>query len=282
MKLSVITDEITDDLQGALQVAREFNIDAVELRTLWGVNIALADDDLLRRAREVLSALRMKVCSIATPVFKTDLFGAVERGEMHAAREGDLSVQLPMLQRCLETAALFNAPLVRIFAFWRAGELTPEREAHILSWLERALPYAERADIKLGLENEHSCQVGTGAELAQILSKINSPYLVGVWDPGNAFVLGKSATAGYAAAQPYVAHIHIKDGVRQPDGSVKWVVVGQGEVGYAEHFAQLARSGYQGYLSLETHARVEGLSPAEVSRQCLFAMRELIAHIGGN
>lgn len=283
MKLSVITDEIADDLTTALQVAQGFGIDAVELRTLWGVNIAQADEDLLRRAKAVLNEFGMRVCSLATPVFKADLFGATERGPMHAAQEADLSVQLPMLQRCLEAAAFFDAPIVRIFAFWRAGELTPERETQILGWLERALPYAERADILLGLENEHSCQVGTGAELAQVLSQIDSPYLKGVWDPGNAFLLGESAQAGYAAAQPYVAHIHIKDCIRQPDGAVRWVVVGQGEIGYAEHFQQIARSGYQGYLSLETHARVEGLSQAEVSRQCLQAMQQLIqATTGGN
>ncbi|MCS7208339.1 MAG: sugar phosphate isomerase/epimerase [Fimbriimonadales bacterium] len=283
MKLSVITDEIADDLPTALQVAREFDLDAVELRTLWGVNIALADEEILRRAKALLREYGLGVCSLATPVFKTDLFGATERGLMHAAQEADLAAQLPLLQHCLEVAAFFDAPLVRIFAFWRAGALTPEREAQIQNWLERALPYAERADILLGLENEHSCQVGTGAELAQLLSRVRSPYLVGVWDPGNAFVLGESAQAGFAAAQPYVRHIHIKDGVRQPNGTVQWVVVGQGEVGYAEHFAQIARSGYRGYLSLETHARVEGLTQAAVSRQCLQAMHQLIqASSGGN
>ena len=50
MRLSIITDEIADDLQTALQVAREFGIDRVELRTLWGVNIAQADEATLRRA----------------------------------------------------------------------------------------------------------------------------------------------------------------------------------------------------------------------------------------
>ncbi|GIV06843.1 MAG: hypothetical protein KatS3mg017_0045 [Fimbriimonadales bacterium] len=121
MKLSVITDEIADDLQTALEVAQEFGIDAVELRTLWGVNIAQADEELLRRAKSVLKAFGMRVCSLATPVFKTDLFGATERGPMHAAQEADLSVQLPMLQRCLEAAAFFDAPIVRIFAFLASG-----------------------------------------------------------------------------------------------------------------------------------------------------------------
>jgi sugar phosphate isomerase/epimerase len=202
---------------------------------------------------------------------------------MHAAQEADLAAQLPLLQHCLEVAALFDAPLIRIFAFWRAGALTPEREAQILGWLERAIPYAERAGVLLGLENEHSCQVGTGAELAQVLGKLSAPQVVGVWDPGNAFVLGESAQAGFAVAQPYVRHIHIKDAVRQPDGSLRWVVVGQGDIGYRDHIQQIARSGYTGCLSLETHARIEGLSQAEVARQCLHAMQQLIKQAtGGN
>jgi len=283
MKLSVITDEIADDLQTALQVACEFGIKRVELRTLWGVNVAQADEATLRRAKAMLQDYGVGVCALATPVFKTDLFGASERGPMHAAQEADLTAQLPMLQHCLEVAALFDAPIVRIFAFWRAGELTPEREAQILGWLERAIPYAARADIVLGLENEHSCQVGTGAELAQVLGKLNSPQVAGVWDPGNAFVLGESAQEGFAAVQSYVRHIHIKDATRQPEGSPRWVVVGQGDIGYRDHFQQIAASGYRGYLSLETHARIEGLSQAEVSRQCLQAMQRLIEQAtGGN
>jgi sugar phosphate isomerase/epimerase len=281
MKLSVITDEIADDLQTALQVAREFAIDRVELRTLWGVNLAQADEALLRRAKSLLQDYGIGVCALATPVFKSDLFGASERGPLHAAQETDLAMQLPLLQHCLEVAAFFDAPLVRIFAFWRAGDLTPERETLILGWLECAIPYAERAGIVLGLENEHSCQVGTGAELARVLRQLNSPFLVGVWDPGNAFVLGESASAGFDAVQPYVRHIHIKDAVRQPDGSLRWVVVGEGEVGYRDHFQQIARSGYTGYLSLETHARIDGLTQAEVSRQCLHAMQQLIEQTTG-
>jgi sugar phosphate isomerase/epimerase len=62
---------------------------------------------------------------------------------------------------------------------------------------------------------------------------------------------------------------------------VRWVVVGQGEIGYHDHLQQIARSGYTGYLSLETHARIDGLSQAAVSRQCLHAMRQLMQNIGG-
>ncbi|MCS7066776.1 MAG: sugar phosphate isomerase/epimerase, partial [Fimbriimonadales bacterium] len=184
--------------------------------------------------------------------------------------------------RCVEIAQKFEAPLVRLFAFWRAGELTPEREERIIEVLTRALPYAERAGIILGLENEHSCQVGTGAELARVLRRIDSPWLRAVWDPGNAFVLGETASAGYAAIQPWVAHIHVKDGIRQPDGTVRWVIIGEGEIGYPQHLAQIARSGYNGFISLETHARIEGLTQAEVSRRCLQALLNFIESAMGD
>jgi len=279
MKLSVITDEIDSDLERALCVVHEFPIEQVELRTLWGVNIAEVGEETPMRTQRLLRDAGLGVCSIASPVFKTDLFGTRQRGAMHSAAEQPLEQHFELLQRCLQIAHLFNAPLVRIFAFWRAGELTPEREERIVSVLERALPAAERARIVLGLENEHSCQVGTGAELARVLTQLDSPWLRAVWDPGNAFVLGEAANEGYHAIQPWVAHIHLKDGIREPDGAVRWVPIGEGEIGYAQHLAQIAQSGYQGFLSLETHARLENLTQAEVSRRCLQTLQSLIEHV---
>jgi dissimilatory sulfite reductase (desulfoviridin) alpha/beta subunit len=69
MKLSVITDEIADDLQTALQVAREFGIDRVELRTLWGVNIVQADEATQRRAKSLLQEYGMGVCCAGDACF---------------------------------------------------------------------------------------------------------------------------------------------------------------------------------------------------------------------
>ncbi len=276
MKLSVITDEIDTDLERALEVVQAFPIERVELRTLWGVNIAQADGATLERAARLLCQAGLGVCSIASPVFKTDLFGTGERGALHGASDLPLEEHFRLLERCLQIANRFEAPLVRIFAFWRAGELTPEREARIVAVLERALPLAERAGVVLGLENEHSCQVGTGTELARILQKLPSNWLKAVWDPGNAFVLGESAADGYAAIQPWVAHIHVKDGIREPDGSIRWVPIGEGEIGYQQHLQQIARSGYNGFIALETHARIEGWSQAEVARRCLQTLQEEI------
>ncbi len=276
MKLSVITDEIAPNLPKALEVVGEFPIDKVELRSLDGVNISEASWATLREARQVLQDSGVGVCSIASPVFKTNLFGTTVRGAMHAATERPPEAHLAILKQCIEVAQFFEAPLIRIFAFWRAGELTPERKAQILPWLESAVRLAQEAGVVLALENEHACQVGTGTELAEVLSEFDTPFLRGLWDPGNAFHLGESAEEGFALCQPYVVHIHVKDYVRLPEGSYRAVIVGEGAIDYPRHFAQIAQSGYGGYLSLETHAVKEGLTQAEVSRLCLQAMERMM------
>ena len=56
------------------------------------------------------------------------MFGTRALGRMHAATERPVEAHWSLLQHCLEIAQFFEAPLVRLFAFWRAGTLTPERE----------------------------------------------------------------------------------------------------------------------------------------------------------
>jgi len=277
MRLSVITDEISDDLEQAMSVMHAYQVHGAELRGLWGVNISELEADMRNRAFRLLKANGIKVCSIASPVYKTDLLetGAGPGGAMHYAALVPRQAQIQLLQRCLETANFFECPLLRIFAFWRRMAWTQEVEDAIVSALEETLPYAEKAGVTIGLENEHACMVGTGVEARTILDRIPSPSLRVIYDPGNAFVLGEPVQTGYPAIRERMVHLHVKDGVREGD-FVRWVLVGEGEVDYPDLFAMLKRDGYDGYVSLETHAKVEGLTQAEVSARCFQALRKQI------
>ena len=57
---------------------------------------------------------------------------------------------------------------------------------------------AEREGVILGLENEHACFIGTGAEAGRIAGAINSPHLKIVWDPGNAYFAGETPYPAYS------------------------------------------------------------------------------------
>ncbi|MGC8833683.1 MAG: hypothetical protein ACP5R4_06475, partial [Armatimonadota bacterium] len=126
--LAVITDEISQDFEKALDLMADWNIKYAELRALWGKNVADLNRQEMERAREALQKRGMPVCCIASPFFKCDLSGKAgpAAGRMHQAAERALAEQMDVLQRCIEAAHLFGTNLIRVFAFWRRGEMTQE------------------------------------------------------------------------------------------------------------------------------------------------------------
>jgi sugar phosphate isomerase/epimerase len=277
MKLSVITDEISQDLEHAVQVMQEYGVTGAELRGLWNVNIADIDDASARRARKLLEASGIRVSSIASPFYKCDLFegGAGEKGPLHLATPRDLSEQIDLLHRCVDLAHFFETPIIRVFSFWKRGDLTPEIEQRIVDAFAEPVKLAEEEEIILALENEHSCYLGTGAEVARVARAVNSPHLRICWDPGNAMCAGETPYPdGYEAVRELVAHVHVKDGVLE-NGKVHFVVVGEGMIDYSGQFDALRRDGYTGWISLETHARIDG-DAERASRLSLQALRRWI------
>src|ERR1700756_571103 len=76
-KLSVITDEITQDFGHALEVAaKEFRLGYVEIRALWNKNIVNLDEKELAEVRRLLDKYSLKVTDIASPLFKVQWPGS--------------------------------------------------------------------------------------------------------------------------------------------------------------------------------------------------------------
>lgn len=278
MQLAVITDEISDDVEHALDVMAEYDVRAAEFRRVWDSNIVDAPDETIDRLRRICVDRGVQVAGIASPFYKCDLSSdSLEpTGPLHSAQARGLADQLKVLNRSIEIAQKLEAPFVRVFSFWKRGALTDAIEGQIVDRFAEPAAIAHRAGVTLLLENESSCFIGTGAQTARVLEKINSPAVRAVWDPGNAFDAGEQPyPSGYEALKPFIAHVHAKDAVYKDDGKLQWVVVGEGECKWPEQFAALKRDGYQGLVSLETHS----FDPAQmeaVSRRCLENMRRFM------
>jgi sugar phosphate isomerase/epimerase len=281
---AVITDEISQDFERALDVMLEYGVRSAELRGLWGANIMDLPPEGRERAKRALDERGMDVCGIASPVYKCNLYAdAAEetRGPLHLAVERSRDEQLALLERAIELARYFNTGLVRIFAFWKQGELTEAVLDRIVEALRPGVERAEDAGVVLGLENEHSCLLGTGEQAAAALRRINSPALRAIWDPGNAFFAGEQPyPTGYEAVKPYLVHVHLKDAEQGPDGKPRWAAVGHGEIRYREQAAALVSDGYDGVVSLETHYKTDSGNPEEASRLCLEGMLDLLRKAG--
>jgi sugar phosphate isomerase/epimerase len=250
MKLAAITDEISQDLAHALDVLAEYGATGAEIRGVWGTNIAdLSRDDVLR-AKALLDERGFTVPALSTPFFKCDIDAeaAQEAGPLHLAKPRALSDQMDVLRRCIDAAHTFGTTKLRVFSFWKKSAYTPEIEDRIIDAFDEPLALAQSEGITLLLENEHSCYVGTGAETARIVERIDSPALRVVWDPGNAFAAGeKPYPDGYDAVKSMIGHVHVKDGrIEQTEQGpkVRFCVIGEGEIDYRGQLSTLRADGY--------------------------------------
>ncbi len=284
-KLSVITDEITNDFGHALEVAsKEFHLSFVEIRELWGKNIMALDAKQIAEARQLLERYRLRVSAIASPIFKVDWPGAPtskyspKRDQFGASYTFDQQDEL--LERGFELAKAFNTMSIRIFDFWRLDDQAPYRAAIDKKLIEAAAK-ADKRGITLILENEHACNTATGAEAARTLKAVRSPSFKLNWDAGNAAARGETPFPdGYALLpKDRIGYMHCKDIIRKPDGTTEWAAMGRGIIDYVGQFRALKKDGYDGVLSLETHWRGAG-TPEESTRQSMAGMKELLRRAG--
>src|SRR5215469_6532662 len=133
-KLSVINDEIAQDFGRACEVAaQESRLQFIEIRGMWGKNIMRLDAKEIDEARKILEKYKLRVSSIASPIFKVDWPGAPtsrfspKRDQFGA--DFTFEQQDELLERAFELTRAFNTDRVRIFDFWRLDDQAPYRRA---------------------------------------------------------------------------------------------------------------------------------------------------------
>ena len=283
-KLSVFTDEITQDFGRALEVAAgEFGLGHVELRGLWGKNVMALDDRDIAEARGLLERRRLRVTSIAGPLFKVDWPGApVSKFSQRDKFGADYTFaqQQEVLERGLELTHAFRTDRLRCFDFWRLDYPQPYRAA-MDEELRKAAEKAGRRGVTLVIENEYACNTATAAEAARTLAAVKLPSFKLNWDPGNSAFRGeKPYPDGYdLLPKGRVGHVHCKDVARNADGTPAWMAMGRGLIDFVGQFRALKRDGYRGAVVLETHWRGAG-TPEESTRQSWAGMKKALQEAG--
>jgi sugar phosphate isomerase/epimerase len=269
VNLGIITDELSQNLDEALAFISSYKLQWCELREVWGQNVIGLAQAGLDRAKDLLGQHNIRVSSVASPIFKWNLPSmpakdGLGRDFATAHTENDAG---RLLETAFDMAHFFGTHHVRIFSYWRVAE--PEKAFSLVrDRLGEAAELAGKNGITLLLENEHACNIGTGAELGCLLREVNSPHLRGIWDPGNSFVLGEIPyPRGYEHVKGLFPHMHIKDA--RKNGELHWVPVGSGSIDYRGQFEALRRENYDGTISLETHYRRPDGDKIESTRESL-------------
>ena len=261
-KLASFTDEISQDFQRAVDVCKEYGVVGAEIRSVWDKPPQALTDQDLDRMLDILGEAGMVTACIASPFFKCDF------GDRAAYDE-----QLAILRRCCEIARKMGTDIIRGFTFWRVEGLTDEQHGQIVQCFEEPCRILEGENMRLGIENEHSCNVGTGAELRRFLDALadaghaGADRIGGIWDPANQVFAQEEVPYpdGYEVIKDDIIHCHIKDAEWQGD-QCACVPVGDGAIDYPAQFAALVSDGYEGFCSLETHWRPTALTEEEIKR----------------
>ena len=279
--IGAITDEFSLDLDTALDAMSSVGMTIAELRLIGDRNIIDLSDDEIRRVRTQVEKRGLTILSIASPVLKCVLPDAPpldERFQQDVFGSAYTIADQPRLTaRAIQIAEATGAKFIRVFSYWRT--IAPEQcHDRIISALRELADRAGERGLVIGLENEHACNVATGAEAGRILNALDHPALMSIWDPANAFLLGETPFPdGYSKLPARrVGHVHAKDCVIT-DQKATWGPLGKMDVDWRGQIAALKRDGYGGAISLETHWRGDDGDRLKASLVCGENLRELVA-----
>jgi L-ribulose-5-phosphate 3-epimerase len=278
--IAAITDEFSQDIEIAVRSMAEIGMTGAELRMVFGKNIIDLNDSELDRACEIVAGQGLEIVSIASPLLKCVL---PESPEVDARFQQDVYAathtfedQPRLTDRALEIAERTGARIIRVFSYWRT--VRPEDcFERVTVALEHLAGQAALHGRTIGLENEHACNIATGAETARVLAAVAHPNLKVVWDPANAYVSGETPFPDGYRCLPVgrVAHVHAKDCVLDGHRPV-WCALGEGGVDWRGQIRTLADDGYRGWISLETHWQGPSGDKHEASIICGRNLKRLV------
>jgi L-ribulose-5-phosphate 3-epimerase len=281
-KLGIINDEVSYDLEETLRFLKRYKLSWIELRELWQEDhyITALSKKELQRVKDLLEKYQIKVSVIATYLYKCTLPGS-ELGITPERSYYKYNQQNDVLKRAIEIAHSLDCHSLRVFSFWRTRHpLAVYRQ--VVDHLHRAVELGQKAGVRILLENENSCNVGTGAELKRIAAEISSDSFGINWDPANASALNEVPYPdGYEQLPARrIFHCHLKD-VRVNPGSKEhpWLPIGKGDIDFLGQLRALDKAGYQETLSLETHYIPPGGTAEDGSHESMKGLLEVIAKV---
>lgn len=246
-KKAVITDEISQDFQVACDLAVQYGLDGVEIRSVWDKGPHKLEEDDIQNIRTIADKAGLAVCGISAPFFKCDIDSDTEIAE-----------QFEILDRCIHLAQELGTSFIRGFTFWKKGELSDALD-RIVSHLRRASDVLAKSGMTLLIEMDPSVFAFDAKTVAQVVAAVDRPNIQALFDPGNLIWNPNHEIPypdAYETLKPYIRHVHIKDATVLPNGQTEAVKVGTGDVDFKALFRRLIQDGYDGYIVLETHYRL--------------------------
>jgi sugar phosphate isomerase/epimerase len=253
MKLAILTDQISRDVDTACEQVTSWGGRSVELRHVGdgfiGSNLTAGFlDDLCA----TLTRWDVAVSGIASQPFKV----AMDDPAMRYHRR-------ILLPASLHLAILLKAPIVHIGAPRRPANAKGPCPDAALEVLAEASELAGNLGLQLGLENELGSWAETGAELAGIVNAVGHHALQTTWDPAVGVMAGEPPFVGLEAVRSTLLSLRLRD-VSQVGARFEGVLPGDGTTEISTLITALVANGFTGTGALDPRLtpRLEGARAA--------------------
>jgi sugar phosphate isomerase/epimerase len=254
VKLSLITDEVSQDLDTALDFGLDHGVRWFALRSLWGKNLLQLDDAEVDAVLAGIGKRSVHVSALMSPLFKCYLSGdgaSPDPSRYFVGFSRSLADHVASVPRLSWLATRLDARLVRVFSFLKQPGMPLQRaQPAISTWLARSL----QLPATVCLENEHTCYIDTlPAQLAFLAANAGAlERLRAAVDPCNHLRIAQTDGLEELRGSPLLQRtvdVHVKD----LDDQGRFVPVGMGTVRWPELVDELRRCRYDGFVTLEAH-----------------------------
>lgn len=287
MKLGVITDGISKDLEHALTVMKETGLEYAELQFVWDKEIGDQTPEEIQKIKALITQYEVKVPCITRhnfvglPVMTTT--SEDEAYQKHFAG----------LTRCIHIAKELGAGLVRVMSYrkemiifgyngaeqWVASTGAWDK---LLKLMEAPVKLAEDEGITLAVETGNNSMITSGYLARKFIDDLGSKHLKVIWDiPNTLYCTDIPYPDGYEEIKDHIGHIHIKDCKADISrATVQFCPLGEGDMApYLEDIAKaLKKDNYQGVISLESVYRPDDGTFEDGYRECLPAFKRLFGN----
>ena len=262
MKLGVICDGISRDLQHSIDVMDEFDLEYAELQFVGDSEVGDHSAGEIRKIDSLLRDRGKPVSCLSRHIFA---------GMTSANKPGDAlhTKHMDSLKRVIDMADIVSSPLVRIMTpkkeqiLWGLNGAEKWNVAHgawdaQLPLLSPAIDVAKQAGIVLAVETGNGTMVNSNYTGRKLIDDLDAKgNLKVLWDPANNCWCHETAFPdGYNEVKDgYLGHIHIKDvKVDTPRATLEVRQMGEGQLDEQFHLLAnaLRTDNYNGVVSFES------------------------------
>ena len=262
MKLGVICDGISRDLDHALTVMNEFDLEYAELQFVWDKEVGDHDAQEISKIKDLLEKYNKPVSCLSRHVF-AGLTTQNKPGDADHTRHMDA------LKRVINMAHQLGSPLVRIMTSKKEQILWGHNGAEKWNvakgaWdslpplIAPAVELARAEGVQLVVETGNGTMVNSNYTACKLIDELDAKDVLKVlWDPGNNCWCHELAYPdGFETVKDgYLGHLHIKDVlVDTPKATLEVREMGTGQLAplFAPMAQALRNNNYDGVISFES------------------------------